>query len=385
MAVLKGSVPIGEQFVFNLETNPTTGYEWRVKSDGGLSYKSWYEPDDNPGCLDGVGGTTFYAVGSDVPGRHIFVLQSERSPDEIGDTFEVDLYVFPQCDSLYQQTWEGFNLSVVLSEEPGEPWEVAHDDGIECEAGIDEQNRPVLNLKAGPPGEYRLLLSRSEKMLALNLKVEPVENRKKVETVVGKTVSLTMDANITTGFRWVVVDDGGLICEDRYESDPNPGYLCGVGGKHIFEMTARSPGTYILHAVYMRPWEEQGINSLEVVLTATEPAGNGTKTAALPEPMTVKGETKVRKEYVLKLKSNPTTGFKWKVVDDGGLHVKESYVSDTRNKSICGAGGTTIYKLAADTPGEYRFVAQYGRDWEDSPIKSIVLLLTVKPGFRLFR
>ncbi|MBR3410609.1 MAG: protease inhibitor I42 family protein, partial [Candidatus Methanomethylophilaceae archaeon] len=63
----------------------------------------------------------------------------------------------------------------------------------------------------------------------------------------------------------------------------------------------------------------------------------------------------------------------------------ESYVSDTRNRSICGAGGTTIYKLAADTPGEYRFVAQYGRDWEDSPIKSIVLLLTVKPGFRLFR
>jgi len=150
-------------------------------------------------------------------------------------------------------------------------------------------------------------------------------------------------------------------------------------------MTARSPGTYVLHAVYMRPWEEQGINSLEVVLTATEPAGNDAKTAALPEPMTVRGETKVRKEYALKLKSNPTTGFKWKVVDDGGLHVKESYVSDTRNRSICGAGGTTIYKLAADTPGEYRFVAQYGRDWEDSPIKSIVLLLTVKPGFRLFR
>lgn len=66
----------------------------------------------------------------------------------------------------------------------------------------------------------------------------------------------------------------------------------------------------------------------------------------------------------ISLRSNPSTGYTWKIVDGGGLSVKDEYVPDSREGTICGAGGTQYYFVTADKPGTYVFVARYARPWE---------------------
>ncbi|MBR6204372.1 MAG: protease inhibitor I42 family protein [Candidatus Methanomethylophilaceae archaeon] len=465
MSDLKGSVLVGEAFTFDIDPNPTAGFKWEVESDGGLSYESWYAQDENPDLLDGVGGTMTFSVRSDVPGRHPFVLRCIRAPDECVRTFELDLQVRPRCDSVYANTWEGFPLSVPLWKEPGGGWKVSDDDGTGCEIRKDDEERDILRLRGGAPGSYYVVLSGSEGGLVVELRILPVDRRISVKAVAREGVSYAADANTTTGYEWNVVDGGGLMFKDRYVSDPNPGALCGVGGRHVFEMMAESPGTYILRAVYARPWEDYSDDALEIVLEASsrkadapvrafcgrstdivldsdedrgyrweasaseglsvtseyrprgdrfgtsgervfhilvtkdgrrafaaaylDPDGNPVDeykvdVEALPAVDTIRGEAFVGKPYVVELKANPTTGFRWSVADDGGLKVDERYVPDSRNKRICGSGGRTVYSLSADSPGEYRFVAQYGRSWESHPIKSIEVVLLVKPKKRLF-
>ena len=99
----------------------------------------------------------------------------------------------------------------------------------------------------------------------------PVGIRARIEGKAGEKAEYSVSSNITTGFEWHVVEDGGLRCETEYVSDPNPGILCGVGGLQVFRMVTDSPGTYILRAICMRSDELGG--SLEVVFEAG-PQGN---------------------------------------------------------------------------------------------------------------
>ncbi len=465
MADLKGSVLPNEQFVFSLDSNPTTGYRLVVVSDGGLSYKRWYESDENPEFLDGVGGTEFFAVKAQEPGRYVFVVRYERGPDERGEEFTLDLQVRPHCDSFYAPTWEGFPLTVPLWKESGSDWKIVDPDGTDCRIGTDDEGRCCLFLARGAPEDRWVILSGSEGNLSIELKARPVDSRVVLKARAREIVSHSESANITTGFEWRVVDDGGLLCNDYYRSHPNTGALCGVGGDHTFEMIANSPGTYTLRAVYMRPWEDYADGSLEIVVEAAgqaEPDAFSTGTGqpveirlksdeehgygwkviesdkmsceseyvpfgkdfglgervfrltsgfigqhrfvaeyidpegktvdrytavieASPDTECIEGETIVGKPFVIKIPSNPTTGYRWSIAESGNLKVEERYVPDSKIRNLRGGGGKTLYELSADTPGEYTFVANYSRPWENSPIKTLRVKLKVNAAKRIFR
>ncbi len=89
-------------------------------------------------------------------------------------------------------------------------------------------------------------------------------------------------------------------------------------------------------------------------------------------------ELKVGEIYVWKLESNPTTGFDWHIRDVDNISVEREYVSKQipGPYQLAGAGGTTVFKITSDEPGDVTIYADYDRAWETvEPAKTAVLHL----------
>lgn len=77
------------------------------------------------------------------------------------------------------------------------------------------------------------------------------------------SVTLSFDANITTGYEWTAAVIGGDSVEidpdgSGYVPDPSADPLaCGTGGKHTFTLKALRPGESILRFTYSRSWEAE--------------------------------------------------------------------------------------------------------------------------------
>ena len=70
-------------YVIELESNPTTGYCWVIKSSEGLNVEKEFIPSDKDGMICGAPGKEIFRVTSDAPGTYELVLSYER-------TFEKD-------------------------------------------------------------------------------------------------------------------------------------------------------------------------------------------------------------------------------------------------------------------------------------------------------
>ena len=250
----------GERHAFNLGS--PKGCRWRLESDRGVDFDSW---DDESG-----GGRRF-SILSRAIGKHVLRARCSESTPELPDgVLDLVVFVCRKDRRIYASVVEGFPLEIRLDEEGEGPWEVVEDGGTECGI-VDDGAGTLLRIRCGTPGERRLALSSSEGLRMLKIRVLPVSIRARLTGKAGEPAEYSVSSNITTGFEWHVVEDGGLRCESRYVSDPNPELLDGVGGSHVFRMTADSPGTYVLRALCMRSDEFGG--SLEVVFEVG-PAGH---------------------------------------------------------------------------------------------------------------
>ena len=72
----------------------------------------------------------------------------------------------------------------------------------------------------------------------------------------GRTFTISLEGNPTTGYRWEVVEyDEGLLklTGEDYTSSSD---RIGAGGIQEFTFTASKPGTTEVKLVYRRPWEK---------------------------------------------------------------------------------------------------------------------------------
>jgi len=78
-------------------------------------------------------------------------------------------------------------------------------------------------------------------------------------------------------------------------------------------------------------------------------------------------------EFDLELKSNQSTGYRWLLVDSGGLgplrHVGTSYGVPRQNRGRNGAGGTERWTFAAPEAGDGVVTLVYARPWERAAAK----------------
>lgn len=72
---------------------------------------------------------------------------------------------------------------------------------------------------------------------------------------VGQELTIKLPSNVTTGYSWQVVDDGGLeqVGEAEYTSPKTD--AVGAGGTETFRFTAKTAGTGTIELEYRRPWE----------------------------------------------------------------------------------------------------------------------------------
>lgn len=82
------------------------------------------------------------------------------------------------------------------------------------------------------------------------------------------------------------------------------------------------------------------------------------------------------------LEGNATTGYQWKCfLSDTTLKCEmDEYVPDKVDQNVCGAGGIQKYKFTPTSNGQCTITFKYQRSWEDSPIQTKKLLVTIENG-----
>jgi predicted secreted protein len=89
---------------------------------------------------------------------------------------------------------------------------------------------------------------------------------KSLTSEVGKTFTVSLESNPTTGYSWTAEVDSEFlkVADDTYKSDSN---LIGAGGVQTFEFEALKTGQTKITVKYMRPWENEAINKYEITVT----------------------------------------------------------------------------------------------------------------------
>lgn len=72
---------------------------------------------------------------------------------------------------------------------------------------------------------------------------------------VGSRITITLDENPTTGYRWNVTSSAGLQYVNETFIAPET-EVVGAGGVHQWQYAAAEPGSAEFTAIYRRPWEE---------------------------------------------------------------------------------------------------------------------------------
>jgi inhibitor of cysteine peptidase len=78
------------------------------------------------------------------------------------------------------------------------------------------------------------------------------------ETAVGKTFTIALDANATTGYSWSqTVGDTNVVTfvSNEYAAETRDPQVVGGGGTDTFAFKAVGKGTTIITLNYARPWE----------------------------------------------------------------------------------------------------------------------------------
>lgn len=73
----------------------------------------------------------------------------------------------------------------------------------------------------------------------------------------------------------------------------------------------------------------------------------------------------VNHEFIIALKSNPTTGFSWQESHDGAILelVESNYEQDKASSGMVGVGGTEYYTFKALKKGETEITMVYRQPW----------------------
>ena len=191
----------GETIRVKLRSNPSTGFSWALGpiEDGFFEVESEFEADPHREYEAGYGGC------------EIWKFKAEQS----GET-EISL--------TYARPWE--------------------------------DDKP-----AAKTFKLHVVIGAASPRIAAGDKFNLTEadNGKNIEVHTGDIIRITLESNITTGYRWENADkvDKDILALDAngYVSDPNPEELDGVGGNTVIVYRALKPGKAKIDLVYLQSRE----------------------------------------------------------------------------------------------------------------------------------
>lgn len=103
-----------------------------------------------------------------------------------------------------------------------------------------------------------LLTACAETPSAIDL--DAANNGVSLETTTGQTINITLDSNITTGYKWNLVGEPDakvlkLLSSDYVAPGASGTPLVGAGGKEVWKFQTTGRGTTLLKLAYFRPFD----------------------------------------------------------------------------------------------------------------------------------
>jgi len=90
------------------------------------------------------------------------------------------------------------------------------------------------------------------------------DNGRAVELAMGQVLTVTLESNPTTGYRWEITELDEQVLASMGEAEYQPGSnLVGASGMEILRFKAVNEGHTSLDLAYRRPWE-QDVEPLEL-------------------------------------------------------------------------------------------------------------------------
>src|SRR5262245_32613552 len=160
---------------------------------------------------------------------------------------------------------------------------------------------------------------------AAPLMVTEKENNGEVSVPAGGTLVVRLESNLTTGFSWQIKQNDPKILkplgQPRYERQENP--RPGAGGHQVFRFLAAGPAdtTANLQLQYSQPFDKKTPPAKTFALTVRLTAAPGTVTVTDQDNgknVTVPHGGML----IVRLESNPSTGFSWSVRHNEGGFLK---------------------------------------------------------------
>jgi len=98
------------------------------------------------------------------------------------------------------------------------------------------------------------------------------DNGKTIIAAPNQSITLTLDSNATTGYKWNLTGEPNAqivkFVSSNYNAPQNTGGLVGVGGTETWKFQAIGAGTTTLKLAYFRPFDPKDVGG-EFTLTVT--------------------------------------------------------------------------------------------------------------------
>ena len=194
----------------------------------------------------------------------------------------------------------------------------------------------------------------------------------------GRTVSVILDENPTTGYGWTfVMNPDGIIREvsSDYVQDPGSENLMGAGGKRTWLFEGIAQGDTALRFTYARPTEAGVPPAREIFFLFRADQMLNTYQ---------RGNIEASGSYVfISLSENPTTGYQWQIAPsaEGILNQEgDEFVPAGTLDGMVGAGGTHVWRFVASAAGEVTLNFTQARSFEVGEADALSLSFSVDTG-----
>ena len=129
----------------------------------------------------------------------------------------------------------------------------------------------------------------------------------------------------------------------------------------------------------MKKYVLLGILFMSILLGCDDEQTNSSTAVNADETLT----TKVGTDIIVRLESNPTTGYSWRTAEfEPGIieKVSNEYQPYNTTGNVVGSGGTEIWIFKAIKKGKITITFEYVRPWEKDipPVKEKTYLINVK-------
>jgi predicted secreted protein len=91
---------------------------------------------------------------------------------------------------------------------------------------------------------------------------------RKLTAKIGTTLKLSLESNLTTGYKWEpVYDNEAFVVSSEYHPKSE---AVGGGGTQMFKIVPIRKGEFLLKIRYKRPWETEAIKEEKFVIIVTD-------------------------------------------------------------------------------------------------------------------